>query len=168
MSGPTTTIVTLLIGAEGDAPPVAVLGSESTPYSQLLAGGDGAVEVRVVSLGTVRTVPGADVHVRLDGGGSSRTDRFLRRVGAYALRDRLEGFPIGRLINTLGPLDPSRVFWRTLKRHPEAMGLLRTSDVAIATDLETTKAAWLAVHRGWVGRAFYDRRALAIAGDSSA
>lgn len=166
MSGSTAVTVILLIGAEGDAPPVAVLGSESSPYLQLVDGA--AVEVRVVSLGTSRTVAGAGIHLRLDDGRPSRVDRFLDAVGVSALRDRLEGFPIGRLLNTLGPLDPSRVFWRALTRHPEALRLLRTSDVAIATDLETTKAAWLAVHRGWVGRAFYDRRALAVAGDAAA
>jgi len=66
------------------------------------------------------------------------------------VRGQFDTFPIGRLLNSLGPIAPSRVFWRALKKHPDAMQLLRASDIAIATDLETTKAPWLPFHCGWV------------------
>jgi hypothetical protein len=156
----------LLVGAEGDAPAGGVLGSESTPLAKLLGESAGAIELKVVSFGTSRVFAKAAVHLRLDQHDRSLTDRLLTALGAFALRERLANFPIGRLLESIGPIARSRVFWRTLKRNPEAIGLLRTSDVAIATDLETTKAAWIAVHRGWVDDAYYDHRAVAIAFDS--
>lgn len=155
--------VVLLVGADGDAPQGSVLGSESTPLAKLIADAGGAIELNIVSLGTSRSFPGAAVHARLDHLPRSRADRLMRTVGAYGLRERFETFPIGRLLNSLGPLAPSRVFWRGLRQQPRAIQLIRACDVAIATDLETTKAAWLAVHRGWVDDAYYDHRALALA-----
>lgn len=153
----------LLVGADGDAPQGALLGSESTPLAALLDRPGVTVTVSFVSLGVDRDFPGAAQHVRLGEAGKSVADRLLGAIGAYALRARFEGFPIGRLLNTLGPVDPGRVFWRTLTRTPAAMSLLHRADVVIATDLETTKAAWIAVHRGWVAEAFYDHRAVARA-----
>lgn len=163
MSAPGVVRVVLLVGADGDAPPGGVLESEATPFGTLLSRADTAVEVNVVSAGTSRTFVGATVHVTLNPSNRSLTDRVLRALGGFALSDRLATFPIGRLLNSIGPIAPSRVFWRTLKRNPEAMDLLRTSDVAIAADLETTKAAWLAVRRGWVDAAHYDHRAVSLA-----
>lgn len=165
MSAETTVTVVLLVGAEGDAPQGAVLGSEATPLASLLAEHGDALDLVVVSLGTSRAFAGAAAHLRLDDGGLSPLDRLLAAVGAYALHTRFDTFPIGRLLNSLGPVAPSRVFWRTLKRRPNALSALRAADVVIASDLETTKAAWIAVHRGWVESAHYDHRALAIAGD---
>lgn len=154
--------VVLLVGADGDVPPAGVLGSESTPLAALLGGADGDVAMDVISRGTSRTFPAAAHHVRLDDH-AGVTDSVLRGLGAFAARTRFDAFPIGRLLNSIGPVAPSRVFWRALKRHPEALRLLRAADVAVAADLETTKAAWVAVQRGWVDDAFYDHRALALA-----
>jgi hypothetical protein len=155
--------VVLLVGADGDLPHGEVLQSESTPLAKLFEESGGALDLTIVSLGTSRSFDGVANHTRLDQLPTSHTDRLLRAVGAYAVRGQFDTFPIGRLLNSLGPIAPSRVFWRALKGHPDAMQLLRTSDIAIATDLETTKAAWLSVHRRWVDDAYYDHRALSFA-----
>ena len=163
MSAPKRVRVVLLVGADGDLPQGGVLQSESTPLAKLFVEAGGALDLTIVSLGTSRALDGAADHTRLDGPPQSRADRLLRAVGAYAVRRQFDTFPIGRLLNSLGPIAPSRVFWRALKKHPDAMQLLQASDIAIATDLETTKAAWHSVHRGWVDDAYYDHRALALA-----
>lgn len=162
MTTSTKVAVVLLVGAEGDAPHTGVLGSESTPLAKLMSEGADAVALTVISLGTARSFTGAVVHERLDDAPESPIDRVLRALGAYALRERFDTFPVGRLLNSLGPVAPSRVFWRALKQSPAAMQLLRDSDVAIASDLESTKAAWLAVHRGWVSDSHYDHRAIGV------
>lgn len=153
--------VVLLVGADGDTATAAVLGSESTPLSRILAHAGEAIELSMVSWTGQDSVDGLAAHARLDGSSQPIADRVLRALGAYALRRRFDGFPIGRLLNSIGPVAPGRVFWRAAKQHPEALRLLRSADVAIATDLDSTKAAWIAVHRGWVGEAYYDHRALA-------
>jgi len=163
MIAPKRVRVLLLVGADGDLPQGGVLQSESTPLAKLFAEAGGALDLTIVSLGTSRAFDGAVDHTRLDRLPPSHTDRLLRSVGAYAVRRQFDMFPIGRLLNSLGPIAPSRVFWRALMKHPDAMQLLRASDIAVATDLETTKAAWLSVHRRWVDDAYYDHRALALA-----
>ena len=151
--------ILLLLGAEADQPHGAVLGSESTPLASLLS--SGATELDVISLGATRALDGVRTHRRLDESGRSPLDAVLGVLGAFRLRERLATFPVGRLFNSIGPVAPSRVFWRTLRHDADGMHLLRAADVVVASDLETTKAAWIAVHRGWVAEAFYDHRAVA-------
>ena len=162
MSASPSTRVVLLVGVEGDSPQGAVLSAEATPLGRLLAQPDRTVELVMVSWEGQGSLDGVAVHAVLDPSAPPAADRVLRALGVYALRNWLEGHPIGRLFNSIGPIDPSRVFWRAVKKHPEALSLLRSSQVAIATDLETTKTAWIAVHRGWVDDAHYDHRALAL------
>jgi hypothetical protein len=159
MSGAGTTRGVVLLfasGKETGRPPA--LATEGSQLSHLVTQASGEVAISAISLGPLREIEGVAQHLRLDGSSRSVTDRVLAGIGAFALRARLASFPLGRLINSLGPVDPGRVFWRTLKRDREAMRLLRSADVVIATDLPTTKTAWLAVHRGWVTEAFYDHR----------
>lgn len=164
MTTQTQARIALFVGADGDTVPAGILESESTPLAKLLSESvdTGGVELTVISLGTSRTFVSAAVHIRLEHAPMSAIDKILKALGAYALRERLDTFPVGRLLNSLGPLAPSRVFWRAMKQHPEALRLLESSDIAIATDLESTKAAWIAVHRGWVDNAYFDHRALTL------
>lgn len=90
------------------------------------------------------------------GPSSALLDRMLARIGAPALRDRLARTPLGRLLNSLGPLDQGRVFWRAIRRHPEGLRALREADAVYAVDLSAVKAGWIAVHRRWVAEAYYD------------
>lgn len=154
--------IVLLFGSETEAERSAALSSESSDLATLLENATKPMVVCVISLGLSRTIDGTSQHLRLDDARRSLTDRLLASLGAFALKARFASMPIGRLLNSLGPIDPSRVFWRTLKRHPEAMRLLKSSDVAIAADLAATKAAWLAVHRGWVDQALYDHRSASV------
>ncbi|MGE3193450.1 MAG: hypothetical protein AB7K08_08300 [Microbacteriaceae bacterium] len=154
--------ILVLVGADGDAPSGAVLESESTPLTTLLGDRDRTGVVAVLSAGTSRTFARADTHLRLDEDDRSVVDRVLGFFGAFALFARFDRFPVGRLLNSIGPVAPGRVFWRRVRRDPDAMAALHAADVVIASDLETTKAAWIAARRGWVEDAFYDHRAVAI------
>lgn len=154
--------IVLLFGSGIDAERSAALTSESSQLTLLLRSATGPVEVSVISLGLSRTIGGTSEHIRLDDSEQSFTDRLLTAFGAIALRTRFASFPLGRLLNSLGPVDQGRVFWRTVKRHPEAMRLLKSANCAIATDLAATKTAWLAANRGWVDEAYYDRRSASV------
>ncbi len=154
--------IVLMFGSGSDVQTSAALPSESSRLATLLSEQTGPVELCVISLGVSRTIEGTIDHIRLDGSGRSITDRLLSAMGAFALRRWLANFPIGRLLNSLGPIDQGRVFSRSVRRHPEAMSVLRSADVAIATDMESTKLGWLAVRRGWVEEAFFDRRSASV------
>jgi hypothetical protein len=154
--------ILVLVGADGDTPAGGVLGSESTPLATLRDDGDRPAVVTILSARTDRTFTGIDTHLRLDEGDRGPLDMLLASLGAFALRARFDGFPVGRLLNSIGPVAPSRVFWRLVRRSPQAIALLRDADIVIASDLETTKAAWIAARRGWVEDAFYDHRAVAV------
>jgi hypothetical protein len=136
----------------------AALGSGNSPLATLL-GTSKPPDVVVVSLGEAREIPGAVAQVRLGDDDLAPADRLLGRLGAIRLRALLARSPLGRLLNSVGPIDPSRVFWRALSRHPEALALVRSADVVIAADLAAVKTAWIAVRRGWVADAHYDHRA---------
>lgn len=157
MSNATKRIV-LLFGSGSDDKRSGALATEHSQLATLLEEATGAVEVSVISLGLSRSIDGTSDHIRVDESGRSVVNRVLAVFGAFAVRARFTTFPIGRLLNSLGPVDQGRVFWRSVRRNPEAMRALQSADVAIATDLTSTKTAWLAVHRGWVDSAFYDHR----------
>lgn len=156
------TRVLLLFGSGGDADRSAALDSESSVLAQLVTATDEAVHVAVVSRSPSRQIPGVAEHVHLDVPAQGATDRILTRVGAFALSRRLSSSPLGRVLNSLGPVDPSRVFWRAVRKNSRAMTLLKSADTVIAGDLAATKAAWIALHRGWVGNAYYDPRSGAV------
>lgn len=162
MTGSSAPRIVLLFGSGVDSDRASALASESSPLTTLLAERSHRPQVDVISLGLSRSIAGTSEHIRLDASGRSIIDRILAGAGVFALRDRFARLPLGRLLNSLGPVDQGRVFWRTVRRHPEAMRLLRSADVAIATDLPSAKTAWLAVHRGWVGAAHYDHRAASV------
>jgi hypothetical protein len=155
--------IVLLFGSGIDAKPSGSLTSESSQLTELLAQATAPIEVSVISLGLTRSIPGTVEHVRLEAAPLSIADRMLTMIGAFGLRTRFATFPLGRLLNSLGPVDQGRVFWRAVRRHPEAMRVLAAADIALATDLTSTKTAWIAVHRGWVNHAYYDHRSASLA-----
>lgn len=152
----------LLFGSGTDSERSGTLAAESSLLGSLLRDTTVPVEVSALSLGLSRAISGTTEHVRLEESLPGPADRILSAFGAYALRTRLAGFPLGRLLNTLGPLDPGRVFWRAVKRNPEAIRLLKSANAVVATDLTGAKTAWIAVHRGWVDDAFYDHRSASV------
>jgi hypothetical protein len=84
-------------------------------------------------------------------------DRVFAATGVRALRDRLNTFPIGRLLVSLGPADASRAFWRALRRLPLESGA--DAAIAVAGDLAAARAAWHLLRRGTVVRAVLGIRA---------
>ena len=158
----TTRRIVLLFGAGIDSQSSGALSSESSQLAMLLHGATEPVEVGVLSLGLSRSIPGTSEHIRLDGSRPSVTDKVLTFVGAVALKRRFATFPLGRLLNSLGPVDQGRVFSRTVRRHPAAVRLLQSADIAIAADVAATKLGWLAVHRGWVDEAYFDLRSASV------
>lgn len=74
--------------------------------------------------------------------GTQAVDRVLTRIGAVRLQGVLQKYPAGRLLNSLGPLDQSRVFWRAIQKREDAMSALRSADVLLAVDLAAVRTAW--------------------------
>jgi hypothetical protein len=81
-------------------------------------------------------------------------DRMLHTAGAARLYTILSRLPVGRLLNSWGPLDPSRVLWRSLRRDPESVALLRGASVIVAVDAPAIRTAWMTLHSGQADRAY--------------
>ncbi len=138
---------------------VVLSGATTAPATGLA--GDSLLEQRLTLDGDARVevvrFAGATGHVV----GPSRAllDRVLHSLGAYALRDRFSRSPLGRLLNSLGPVDQGRVFWRAVRNDRDALAVLKSADAVFASDLAAAKTAWIAAHRGWVSEAVYDHAA---------
>lgn len=86
-------------------------------------------------------------------------DRLLATVKAAQLRAALTTTPLGRLINSLSPTDPSRVFARAYRHTPVKAS--QEFDLVIALDVAAIRTAWLLNkrHRS-TGAVFGDAAAL--------
>lgn len=73
---------------------------------------------------------------------NSLADRFLNGAMQRRLYNTFQKFPAGRLVNSLSPLDQSRVFWRAVRADPAVRSALEQCDVLIAVDLAAVRAAW--------------------------
>jgi hypothetical protein len=87
-----------------------------------------------------------------------RCTRTLHRLGAPRIYKRFAQSPAGRMLNSIGPLDPGRVTWRSIRRHPDARALMSRADLLIASDDASIMTAWHARRRGWVPEARFDPR----------
>ena len=121
----TTTSVVLLFGSDVDAGHVSTLASERSRLQSIIEETPGAVEVDLVSFGLDRTFPGIRTHVNLKGRSLGPLDAVLRAMGVFALRRKCATFPLGRLLNSMGPVDPGRVFWRAVRRDQTALDVIR-------------------------------------------
>lgn len=81
-------------------------------------------------------------------------DRFAARLRIDRLSTLLRRSAPGRLVISLSPVDPSRVFWRSVRSDSEAMTLLGSADVVLAADLPAARTAWHMLHAGTVPRAY--------------
>jgi hypothetical protein len=151
--------VVVVIGSGWGAGGSAVLAGDPSVLETLIAEG---ASVSVLSYALERTVPGAAAQHDLAQVRPPALDRALRAVGVFRLRDRLSRAPLGRLLNSLGPVDQGRVVRRVALSDAVARNLLRSADVVIAADLAGVATAWTARRRGWVTEAFYDHRASAL------
>lgn len=73
---------------------------------------------------------------------NSLADRFLNWAMLRRIYNIFQKFPAGRLINSLGPLDQSRIFWRAVRADPAVRSALEHCDVLIAVDLAAVRTAW--------------------------
>lgn len=153
-----STHIVLVFGSRGDASSTSSLNEEA---SQLRDSLTGATSVTVISFGRKADLHGA-ARLVLDASTTGRTDKLLARLGGVALRTKLDRTPLGRLMNSLGPLDEGRVFWRAVRRDRRAIDALRSADVVIAGDAAGIKTAWLSLRKRWAAQSRYDHRAAAI------
>lgn len=156
------TVVALLFGSGVQSGQQAALATERSQLEQLIDASEGGLEIRVVSRGIAESPISGAMHIELGNGAPGPLDRLLRAVGGNAIRARFATFPLGRLLNSMGPLDPGRVFWRAVRRNPAAVEAVRGSDAVFAADLAGVKTAWIAVRRGWAAEGRYDHRASAL------
>lgn len=154
----TQTTIVLLFGSSSSSGHVSALTGEKSKLEAIISSAPGSVEINMVTLGLTRTIQGIGTHIDLGGQRPGLIDRVLTALGAYALRQKFATFPIGRLLNSMGPVDQGRVFWRAVRRDQDALALIRRSDIAIAADMPAVKTAWLSVRRRMVGQAYYDHR----------
>jgi hypothetical protein len=86
-------------------------------------------------------------------------DRLFMRLHLNRAEDLLRKLPLGRLLISLGPTDPSRVFWRAVRADPAALALLSAADVVLAADLPAVRTAWHLLHSGKVPSAYFGLQA---------
>lgn len=132
---------------------VAIVGSSTDPDQLLrtaLGGSSLAEELkkasrRDVTVELLSWSPSLDLpHGVVVGSAVNRpaVDRVLLRAGTPRLHSLLQRFSVGRLLNSLGPLDQSRIFWRAVREHEGALSALRSADVLLAVDLAAVRTAW--------------------------
>ena len=155
------TRVLLLFGATPD-PSAAILAAfgHADAREAFSAALRGEVELVMITWQEPpATVPGIAATIALAASRRTPLDAFFASIGAHALRDRLARFPAGRLLNSLGPADAARTFWRTLRHDPAAIALTGPDVVAVAGDLAATRAAWQLLHSARAARGLYGLRA---------
>ncbi|MBB5632665.1 hypothetical protein BKA04_000888 [Cryobacterium mesophilum] len=154
--------IVVIIGSRHDASQLSALAGEPSRLQQLIESSTDGVSVTLISNGLDRPIPGLAAHVNLAATQPSAIDRVLSRLGATALFRRLATFPIGRLLNSMGPVDAGRVFWRTVRGSRDAMEALAAADIAIAADMPAVRTAWKALRAQRVTEAYYDHRATSL------
>jgi len=86
-------------------------------------------------------------------------DRVLAAVPLGRLESVLRTSPLGRLLLSLGPTDPSRVYWRSVQADHAAVALLASADVLLAADLPAVRTAWHFLRAGKVPAAYFGLQA---------
>lgn len=86
-------------------------------------------------------------------------DRLIASLHLNRVDSLLRKSPLGRLLLSLGPTDPSRVFWRAVRADPAALAMLSTADVVLAADLPAVRTAWHVLHAGRVPEAYFGLQA---------
>jgi hypothetical protein len=139
--------VIVLIGADAD-PTVALNSGGGIPTDQR----DGST-VTVIALRAPTGNEPYSFHTITSG--TSLVDKISHALGLAALGQVLQNSSPGRLINSLNPLDQSRVFSRAVRRDPKATQLIAGATLVVAVDMPAVRAAWFARHSGAVPRAVF-------------
>lgn len=158
MTTPPTRIV-VVAGSSSALGGATTLASENSRLQTLLDLADPDVRLDVLTNGASGLLPWVETRIDLSDRPRSPLDRVLTGLGAALLFRRLSRFPLGRLLNSMGPMDPGRVMWRAVRRDSAARATIRDADVLIAADAAGVKTGWIAMRRGWVDDAFYDHSA---------
>ncbi len=152
--------VVVLIGSRSDPEQLfrSALG-EATPGAALSRAAGRDVSVSLLSL----LPPAADLglatpHI-LSPPRTPWLDRLLAKLPLNRLESLLRTSPAGRLLLSLGPTDPSRVFWRSVRADPAAVALLASADVLLAADLPAVRTAWHFLREGKVPAAYFGLQA---------
>lgn len=138
------------------------LATESSRLSEILSRPEGVAAIDIISVGVARRSTHLGEHVDLSNVDAGLFDRVVRAVGGEWLRRRCAQFPLGRLLNSMGPLDAGRTFDRRVRRSPAALAAVRQADVIIAVDSAGVTTAARALRKGWVTEAYYDSRSAAL------
>jgi len=123
---------------------------------------DPEAPVRIVALGRAPEAVSADLVVPRD-----RLTRVLHAVGGDAISRRLADSPAGRLLNSLGPMHPGRVAWRSLRGSRQVRELLGRTRLLVAADDDSALPAWKAVRAGLVPEARFDPAAARVLASGS-
>ncbi|MFJ6026142.1 hypothetical protein ACIQCN_01565 [Pseudarthrobacter sp. NPDC092424] len=152
--------VVLLVGSP--TPPDELIRSAlggSAPKAALSRAAGRDVSVSLLSLAAPTTLDGfASSHV-VSPANIPVMDRVAGKLSLDRAATALKASPLGRLLLSLGPTDPSRVFWRAVRADPKALALLRTADVLLAGDLPAVRTAWHLLHSKQVPAAFFGLQA---------
>jgi hypothetical protein len=148
--------VVVLIGAETD-PALAIASAlgQATLAERLAEAMSSVVDVDVISWLPADAQLAGVSRVISVGGAPTLIDALLAAVGLLRLRDRLAMSPAGRLLNSVGPIDQSRVFDRAVRHNPSAMAVIESASVLIAADVPAVRIAWRSLRRRRVARALF-------------
>lgn len=86
-------------------------------------------------------------------------DRLTSRLHIAPLEEHLRRTPLGRLLLSLGPTDPSKVLWRAIRADPQSMALLSSADILIAADVVAVRTAWKLLQLGKVSDSYFGLQA---------
>lgn len=154
--------VTLLYASGFESGHGSSLATESSRLSEVLARPEGVAAIDIISVGIAQRVAHHGEHVDVSDVDAGLFDRLVRALGGEWLRRRFAQFPLGRLLNSMGPLDAGRTFDRRVRRSTSALAAVRDADVIIAVDSAGVTTAARALRKRWVTEAYYDSRSAAL------
>lgn len=154
--------VAVLYGSGFESGHGSSLATESSRLGEVLARPEGIAAVDIISVGMPARPLRRGEHLDLSTVDPGTVDALVRRFGGERLRRRLAGSPLGRLLNSMGPLDAGRVFARRVRRSPVARAALRRADIVIAVDSAGVIVAATALRRRHVREAYYDTRSAVV------
>jgi hypothetical protein len=152
--------VVIVIGSQSEPEQLfrSALGEHSPQAALSLASGRD-VEVSLLSRRLVQESRDLAASHVLSPSRTPLPDRLFARLHLNRLEVLLRKLPLGRLLISLGPTDPSRVFWRAVRADPEALAMLSAADVVLAGDLPAVRTAWHLLHSGKVPSAYFGLQA---------
>lgn len=137
---------------------VCIVAGSHDPVSAALAAtaargaglaADGA-QLTIITGGTPSaspTTPGSPRIIRVTDQPPGRVERIITTVLPSRLIAGLQRHALGRLVVSLLPADEARLFWRRVRRSPEAVEALSAASLVIACDPAAVRTAWFARHR---------------------